>query len=412
MSNDTKRILLIIGGGIAAYKSLELIRLCKKAGIAVTPVLTRAGAEFVTPLSVSGLAGEKVYTDLFDLTDEAEMGHIQLSRVADLVVVAPATADLMAKMASGLASDLASTALMATDKPVLIAPAMNVRMWQHPATQRNIATLKADGVLFVGPEEGDMACGEFGPGRMSEPADIFAAIQNFYGEEPAVQPGIPSGPLTGKKVVITAGPTHEPIDPVRYIANRSSGKQGYALAEAAIALGAEVALVSGPVHLPVPPGVELINVETARQMLDAVEGELPCDIAIFCAAVADWRTASDARQKMKKDGSGKVPSLELAENPGHPENHRPPEEKPASLVIGFAAETENVIGNAQKKLKTKAADLIVANDVSHEGGVMGGSDNTVHLVGKDGVENWDKMSKQDVARKLMDRFAALYDAGA
>jgi phosphopantothenoylcysteine decarboxylase/phosphopantothenate--cysteine ligase len=412
MSNDTKRILLIIGGGIAAYKSLELIRLCKKAGIAVTPVLTRAGAEFVTPLSVSGLAGEKVYTDLFDLTDEAEMGHIQLSRVADLVVVAPATADLMAKMASGLASDLASTALMATDKPVLIAPAMNVRMWQHPATQRNIATLKADGVLFVGPEEGDMACGEFGPGRMSEPADIFAAIQNFYGEEPAVQPGIPSGPLTGKKVVITAGPTHEPIDPVRYIANRSSGKQGYALAEAAIALGAEVALVSGPVHLPVPPGVELINVETARQMLDAVEGELPCDIAIFCAAVADWRTASDARQKMKKDGSGKVPSLELTENPdilktiGHLKKNRPP------LVIGFAAETENVIANAQKKLKAKAADLIVANDVSHEGGVMGGSENTVHLVGKDGVENWDKMSKQDVARKLMDRFAALYDARA
>jgi phosphopantothenoylcysteine decarboxylase/phosphopantothenate--cysteine ligase len=412
MSNDTKRILLIIGGGIAAYKSLELIRLCKKAGIAVTPVLTRAGAEFVTPLSVSGLAGEKVYTDLFDLTDEAEMGHIQLSRVADLVVVAPATADLMAKMASGLASDLASTALMATDKPVLIAPAMNVRMWQHPATQRNIATLKGDGVLFVGPEEGDMACGEFGPGRMSEPADIFAAIQNFYGEEPAVQPGIPSGPLTGKKVVITAGPTHEPIDPVRYIANRSSGKQGYALAEAAIALGAEVALVSGPVHLPVPPGVELINVETARQMLDAVEGELPCDIAIFCAAVADWRTASDARQKMKKDGSGKVPSLELTENPdilktiGHLKKGRPP------LVIGFAAETENVIANAQKKLKAKAADLIVANDVSHEGGVMGGSENTVHLVGKDGVENWDKMSKQDVARKLMDRFAALYNARA
>jgi phosphopantothenoylcysteine decarboxylase/phosphopantothenate--cysteine ligase len=412
MSNDTKRILLIIGGGIAAYKSLELIRLCKKAGIAVTPVLTRAGAEFVTPLSVSGLAGEKVYTDLFDLTDEAEMGHIQLSRVADLVVVAPATADLMAKMASGLASDLASTALMATDKPVLIAPAMNVRMWQHPATQRNIATLKGDGVLFVGPEEGDMACGEFGPGRMSEPADIFAAIQNFYGEEPAVQPGIPSGPLTGKKVVITAGPTHEPIDPVRYIANRSSGKQGYALAEAAIALGAEVALVSGPVHLPVPPGVELINVETARQMLDAVEGELPCDIAIFCAAVADWRTASDARQKMKKDGSGKVPSLELTENPdilktiGHLKQNRPP------LVIGFAAETENVIANAQKKLKAKAADLIVANDVSHEGGVMGGSENTVHLVGKDGVENWDKMSKQDVARKLMDRFAALYNARA
>ncbi len=406
MNTEPKRILLIIGGGIAAYKSLELIRLCRKAGIAVTPILTRAGAEFVTPLSVSGLAGEKVYTDLFDLTDEAEMGHIQLSRVADLVVVAPATADLMAKMAAGLANDLASTALMATDKPVLIAPAMNVRMWQHPATQRNIATLKQDGVLFTGPEEGDMACGEFGPGRMSEPADILAAIERFYGSD---QPGLPHGPLTGHKVVITAGPTHEPIDPVRYIANRSSGKQGYALAEAAIALGAEVALVSGPVHLPVPPGVELIQVETAREMLAAVEGELPCDIAIFCAAVADWRTASDAKQKMKKDGSGKVPSLELTENPdilktiGHLKKDRPP------LVIGFAAETENVIGNAQKKLKAKAADLIVANDVSHEGGVMGGSENTVHLVGKDDVESWDRMSKQEVARKLMDRFATLFN---
>jgi phosphopantothenoylcysteine decarboxylase/phosphopantothenate--cysteine ligase len=409
MNTEPKRILLIIGGGIAAYKSLELIRLCRKAGIAVTPILTRAGAEFVTPLSVSGLAGEKVYTDLFDLTDEAEMGHIQLSRVADLVVVAPATADLMAKMAAGLANDLASTALMATDKPVLIAPAMNVRMWQHPATQRNIATLKQDGVLFTGPEEGDMACGEFGPGRMSEPADILAAIERFYGSD---QPGLPHGPLTGRKVVITAGPTHEPIDPVRYIANRSSGKQGYALAEAAIGMGAEVALVSGPVHLPVPPGVELIEVETAREMLAAVEGELPCDIAIFCAAVADWRTASDAKQKMKKDGSGKVPSLELTENPdilktiGHLKKDRPP------LVIGFAAETENVIGNAQKKLKAKAADLIVANDVSHEGGVMGGSENTVHLVGKDDVESWDRMSKQEVARKLMDRFASLFNERA
>ena len=409
MNTEPKRILLIIGGGIAAYKSLELIRLCRKAGIAVTPILTRAGAEFVTPLSVSGLAGEKVYSDLFDLTDEAEMGHIQLSRVADLVVVAPATADLMAKMAAGLANDLASTALMATDKPVLIAPAMNVRMWQHPATQRNIATLKQDGVLFTGPEEGDMACGEFGPGRMSEPADILAAIERFYGSD---QPGLPHGPLTGRKVVITAGPTHEPIDPVRYIANRSSGKQGYALAEAAIALGAEVALVSGPVHLPAPPGVELINVETAREMLATVEGELPCDIAIFCAAVADWRTASDAKQKMKKDGSGKVPSLELTENPdilktiGHLKKDRPP------LVIGFAAETENVIGNAQKKLKAKAADLIVANDVSHEGGVMGGSENSVHLVGKDDVESWDRMSKQEVARKLMDRFATLFNERA
>ncbi len=411
------RILLVIGGGIAAYKSLELIRLCRKAGIAVTPILTRAGAEFVTALSVASLAGEKVYTDLFDLTDEAEMGHIQLSRVADLVVVAPATADLMAKMAGGLANDLASTALMATDKPVLVAPAMNVRMWQHPATQRNIATLKQDGVLFTGPDDGDMACGEFGPGRMSEPAAIFAAIEQFLGgiSSPAASgypgDGFAHGPLVGRRVVITAGPTHEPIDPVRYIANRSSGKQGYALAAAAIAAGAEVVLVSGPVQLPLPPGVELIRVETAREMLAAVETEMPCDIAIFCAAVADWRSATDAQQKMKKDGSGKVPSLELTENPdilktiGHRTKDRP------ALVIGFAAETENVVTNARKKLETKAADLIVANDVSHEGGVMGGNSNTVHLIGKDSVESWDRMSKQAVAEKLIGRFAAMVHEG-
>ncbi len=409
---DQRRILLVIGGGIAAYKSLELIRLCRKANIAVTPILTRAGAEFVTPLSVSSLANEKVYTDLFDLTDEAEMGHIQLSRVADLVVVAPATADLMAKMASGLANDLASTALMATDKPVLVAPAMNVRMWQHPATQRNITTLKQDGVLFTGPDDGDMACGEYGPGRMSEPSDILEAIKAFLGPGLPEASGLPGGPLAGRKVVITAGPTHEPIDPVRYIANRSSGKQGYALAAAAIAAGAEVALVSGPVHLPIPPGVELIRVETAREMLAAVEAEMPCDIAIFCAAVADWRTAADAQQKMKKDGSGKVPSLELTENPdilktiGHLKKNRPP------LVIGFAAETENVISNARKKLESKAADLIVANDVSHAGGVMGGNDNTVHLVGKSGVDSWDSMSKQAVATGLIERFADMVAKGS
>ncbi|MEM7635290.1 MAG: bifunctional phosphopantothenoylcysteine decarboxylase/phosphopantothenate--cysteine ligase CoaBC [Pseudomonadota bacterium] len=409
--NDQKRILLIIGGGIAAYKTLELIRLCRKAGVAVTPILTRGGEQFVTPLSVSGLAGEKTYTDLFDLTDEAEMGHIQLSRVADLVVVAPATADLMAKMASGHADDLATTALLATDKPVLMAPAMNVRMWQHPATQRNLQTLKGDGVLISGPEDGDMACGEYGPGRMSEAADIFAAIERFYGNESLpvkVRPDVSrTGPLAGRKVLITAGPTHEPIDPVRYIANRSSGKQGYALAEAAIALGAEVALVSGPVGLPIPPGVELINVETARDMLKAVQGELPCDMAIFCAAVADWRTEDNAQQKMKKDGTGKPPDLKLAENPdilksvGHLKNHRP------ALVVGFAAETENVVENARKKLTVKNADIIVANDVSDEGGVMGGRDNTVHLVGPDTVEDWEKMSKRDVAVRLMDRFAAM-----
>ena len=409
--SDQKRILLIIGGGIAAYKTLELIRLCKKAGVAVTPILTRGGEQFVTPLSVGGLAGEKAYTDLFDLTDEAEMGHIQLSRVADLVVVAPATADLMAKMASGQADDLATTALLATDKPVLMAPAMNVRMWQHPATRRNLETLKGDGVLVCGPEEGDMACGEYGPGRMSEAADIFSAIEKFYGgqSEPGqVRPDIgKTGPLAGRKVLITAGPTHEPIDPVRYIANRSSGKQGYALAEAAIALGAEVALVSGPVGQPIPQGVELINVETARDMLKAVQGELPCDMAIFCAAVADWRTEDNAQQKMKKDGSGKPPALKLAENPdilksvGHLKNHRP------ALVVGFAAETENVVDNARKKLTAKNADIIVANDVSDEGGVMGGRDNTVHLVGPDKVEDWDKMSKRDVAVRLMDHFTAM-----
>lgn len=413
--NDQKRILLIIGGGIAAYKTLELIRLCKKAGIAVTPILTRGGQQFVTPLSVSGLAGEKAYTDLFDLTDEAEMGHIQLSRIADLVVVAPATADLMAKMATGQADDLATTALLATDKPVLMAPAMNVRMWQHPATQRNLDTLKRDGILVSGPEDGDMACGEYGPGRMSEAADIFAAIEKFYGGENVPAQSRPdaatTGPLAGRKVLITAGPTHEPIDPVRYIANRSSGKQGYALAEAAIALGAEVALVSGPVGLPIPPGVELINVETAREMLKAVQGELPCDMAIFCAAVADWRTEDNAQQKMKKDGSGNPPDLKLAENPdilksvGHLKNHRP------ALVVGFAAETENVVDNARKKLTAKNADVIVANDVSDTGsvlgGVMGGRDNTVHLVGPDTVEDWERMSKRDVAVRLMDRFAAM-----
>ena len=409
--SEQKRILLIIGGGIAAYKTLELIRLCKKAGVAVTPILTRGGQQFVTPLSVSGLAGEKTYTDLFDLTDEAEMGHIQLSRIADLVVVAPATADLMAKMATGQADDLATTALLATDKPVLMAPAMNVRMWQHPATQRNLETLKGDGVLVTGPEDGDMACGEYGPGRMSEAADIFAAIEKFYGGQslPAQsKPGVSTtGPLAGRKVLITAGPTHEPIDPVRYIANRSSGKQGYALAEAAIALGAEVALVSGPVGLPIPPGVELINVETAREMLKAVQGELPCDMAIFCAAVADWRTKDNAQQKMKKDGSGNPPDLKLAENPdilksvGHLKNHRP------ALVVGFAAETENIVDNARKKLTAKNADIIVANDVSDEAGVMGGRDNTVHLVGPDTVEDWEKMSKRDVAVRLMDRFAAM-----
>ncbi len=400
---EGKRILLIIGGGIAAYKCLELIRRLKDRGATVRVVLTGAGAEFVTPLSLSSLSGEKVMQDLFDLTDEAEIGHIQLSRDADLVVVAPATADLMARMAAGHANDLASTLLLATDKPVLIAPAMNVRMWEHKATQRNLQTLLADGIAAVGPNEGDMACGEFGPGRMAEPDEILAAISDFFRK-----PGL----LAGRRVLITSGPTHEPIDPVRYLANRSSGKQGYALAAAAVSLGADTVLVSGPTSQPVPAGVTLHRVETAQEMLDACLNALPADIGIFAAAVADWRVRSAAGSKLKKDGSNAPPALELAENPdilktvsGLAEN-RPP------LVVGFAAETDDVIAHAKAKLERKGCDWIVANDVSHEGGVMGGDDNTVHIVTGDGVESWPKQSKQDVAAKLMERIAQGLDTPA
>ncbi len=396
-----KRVLLIIGGGIAAYKSLELIRRLRERGAGVRVIMTRAAQEFVTPLSVSSLSGDKAYTDLFSLTDEAEMGHIELSRDADLLVVAPATADLMAKMANGHANDLASTALLATDKKVLIAPAMNVRMWTHRATQRNFETLLADGVDFAGPNEGDMACGEYGPGRMAEPAEILAAIEAHFSE--LAYPG--GGPLKGKRVLITSGPTHEPIDPVRYLANRSSGKQGHAIAQAVARLGAETVLVSGPTTLPAPPGVAMTRVETAREMLAACEAALPADIVICAAAVADWRMASDTEQKLKKQPGGEAPALALVENPdilatlSHLEANRP------GLVIGFAAETEKVVEHATAKRQRKGCDWIVANDVSPATGVMGGDLNTVHLIMADGREDWPLLPKQAVAERLARRIA-------
>jgi len=392
-----RRILLIIGGGIAAYKSLELIRLIRKAGGSVTPVLTGAAKSFVTPLSAASLAGEKVYDDLFDLTDEAEMGHIQLSRVTDLVVAAPATANLMAKMAGGNADDLASTLLLATDTPVLIAPAMNVRMWQHPATRRNLATLAADGVAVVGPNEGDMACGEYGPGRMAEPEEILAAIAARMAAK---------GPLAGRRVIVTSGPTHEPIDPVRYIANRSSGAQGSAIAAALHALGAEVVMVTGPATAPLPAGPQIVRVETAREMLTAVEAALPADAAVFAAAVADWRVANAIQSKIKKDGSGRIPALEMTENPDILTTvaQLPPGKRPV-LVVGFAAETDNVISNAAAKRARKGCDWIVANDVRPETGIMGGAENAVTLVTAAGAEDWPRASKPEVARKLAARIA-------
>ncbi|UWR11032.1 bifunctional phosphopantothenoylcysteine decarboxylase/phosphopantothenate--cysteine ligase CoaBC [Sulfitobacter mediterraneus] len=389
-----KHILLIIGGGIAAFKSLDLIRRLRERGAEVTPVLTRAGTEFVTPLSVSALAGKKVFQDLFDLGDEAEMGHIQLSRVADLLVVAPATADLMAKMAQGHANDLASTLLLATDTPVMIAPAMNVRMWDHPATQRNLDILKSDGIAVVGPNEGDMACGEFGPGRMAEPLEIVAAIEAKLAD----------GPLKGKRVLVTSGPTHEPIDPVRYIANRSSGAQGSAIGAALAALGAEVIFVTGPADVPPPEGVTVIKVETAKQMFEAVQDALPVDAGVFAAAVADWRVdgASDRKLKKSKDG---LPSLSFAENPdilktvSQMTKGRPP------LMVGFAAETNDVVDHATAKRKRKGCDWIVANDVSPGTGIMGGTENAVTLISDAGAETWPRMGKDEVARKLAARIA-------
>ncbi|MDP1872781.1 bifunctional phosphopantothenoylcysteine decarboxylase/phosphopantothenate--cysteine ligase CoaBC [Phenylobacterium sp.] len=391
-----KRVLLIVGGGVAAYKALELTRLLRKAGIGVRPILTSAGAQFVTPLSLAALAEDKVYSELFSLTDEAEMGHIQLSRSADLVVVVPATADLIAKAAHGLAGDLASTTLLATDKPVLMAPAMNVRMWTHPATQRNLATLKADGVSLVGPDEGAMACGEFGPGRMAEPAAIFEAIMGMLSGEA-------SRPLAGRRAIVTAGPTAEPIDPVRYLTNRSSGKQGYAIAEALAALGCEVTLVSGPTALSAPAGVKRVQVETARQMLAACQAALPADLAVCVAAVADWRPADEGAVKIKKTGEA-PPALQLVENPDILATLSAPGSARPRLVVGFAAETNDVEAYAKAKLARKGCDWIVANDVSVEG-VMGGDDNTVSIVSATGVERWDKTAKSDVATKLAQRMA-------
>ncbi len=394
---DGKRVLLIIGGGIAAYKCLELIRRLKERGATVRAIMTRAAEEFVTPLSVSSLTGEIVYRSLFDLTQEAEMGHIQLSRDADLLVVAPATADLMAKMASGQANDLATTALLATDKPVLIAPAMNVRMWEHAATQRNRATLAKDGIQFVGPNDGDMACGEFGPGRMAEPVEILHAIE-------AQLAGPEGRPLDGRKALVTSGPTHEPIDPVRYIANRSSGKQGHAIAAALAKLGADVTLVAGPCSQPDPTGVKTIHVESAREMLEACQAALPLDIGVFAAAVADWRVDQAGTQKMKKNGDV-PPSLALVENPDILKTiSRHATARPA-LVVGFAAETENVLDYARAKLARKGCDWIVANDVSPATGIMGGDRNTVHLISATAHEDWPELSKLDVAARLAARIA-------
>jgi phosphopantothenoylcysteine decarboxylase/phosphopantothenate--cysteine ligase len=389
-----KHILLIIGGGIAAFKSLDLIRRLRERGATVTPVLTRAGEEFVTPLSVSALAGQKLYRDLFDLGDEAEMGHIQLSRIADLVVVAPATADLMAKMAGGLANDLASTLLLATDTPVMIVPAMNVRMWEHAATHRNLATLRGDGITVVGPNEGDMACGEFGPGRMSEPLEIVAAIETQLND----------GPLSGRRILVTSGPTHEPIDPVRYIANRSSGAQGTAIASALAALGADVVFITGPADVPPPSGVHVVRVQTALQMQEAVNAALPVDAGVFTAAVADWRvtTASDRKLKKSKDG---LPLLEFAENPDILKSVSQMTKGRPKLVVGFAAETNDVIENATAKRLRKGCDWIVANDVSPATGIMGGSENAVTLISDDGAEDWPRMAKDQVAKQLAARIS-------
>ena len=398
------RILLIVGGGIAAYKACELIRLLRKAGHGVRCVLTEGGSHFVTAMTLAALSEEEVHTNLWDLKDEAEMGHIQLSRQADLVVVAPATADLMARMVAGLANDLATTLLLATDKPVLAAPAMNVRMWLHPATQRNVAQLRADGVTVMEPDEGAMACGEYGPGRLPEPAAIVRAIEERLAtpREAALISETRAQPLAGKHVLVTAGPTHEPIDPVRYIANRSSGKQGFAIAGALAALGARVSLIAGPVTLPTPAGVTRIDVETAREMAAAVDAALPADAAVMVAAVADWRVEASADQKIKK-ATGATPTLALAENPDILAALGRSDRRPR-LLVGFAAETQQVVPHAQAKLARKGADWIVANDVS--GDVMGGDANTVHIVSADAVETWDRAPKAAVAERLAAKIAA------
>jgi phosphopantothenoylcysteine decarboxylase / phosphopantothenate---cysteine ligase len=397
-----KRVLLIVSGGIAGYKSLELVRRLRERGAAVRCVLTAGGAQFVTPLSLAALSEDKVYTDLFSLTDESEMGHIRLSREADLVIVAPASADLLAKMAQGMADDLATAVLLAADKPILIAPAMNVRMWHHPATQANLALLASRGVRSVGPTEGPMACGEFGLGRMAEPADILAAADAQLAED---------GPLGGRRALVTSGPTHEPIDPVRFIGNRSSGRQGHAIAAELARRGAETVLVSGPTAEPDPPGVIVRHVETAQQMLDACHAALPADVAICAAAVADWKIASPAPQKLKKT-TGKPPSIELAPNPdilatlSAAGNARP------RLIIGFAAETERIVENAVAKRAAKGCDWIVANDVSPKSGTFGGDRNTIHLISGEGTEHWPTLSKVEVAERLVDRVVRHFAAPA
>lgn len=407
MDLNGKRILLIIGGGIAAYKSLDLIRRLSERGAASRVILTQSGSRFVTPLSASSLSGDKVYQDLFDLTDESEMGHIALSRSADLVVVAPATANLIAKCAGGRADDLASTALLATDKPVLMAPAMNVRMWDHASVKRNYATLKNDGVYFVGPNEGEMACGEFGFGRMAEPEEIIAAISKTLEANQ-------TGPLSGLKALVTAGPTHEPLDPVRYLANRSSGKQGYAIAQALGRAGANTTLISGPVKLHPPDAVKLVRVETARQMLAACEAALPSDIAVCTAAVADWRPEIQANSKLKKPLGGEprgAPSLSLVENPDILSNLAHHAARP-QLLIGFAAETEQLENYAVRKRKDKGCDWIVANDVGASSSVMGGDKNKVHLVTASGNEAWPELEKTEVANRLVERMAEFFGRAA
>lgn len=393
-----KRVLLIVSGGIAAYKALELIRLLRKQGCGVTCVLTGNGAQFVTPLSLQALSESKVYSDLFSLTDESEMGHIQLSRAADLLVVAPATANILAKMAGGLADDLASTVLLATDKPVLVAPAMNVRMWLHPATQANLATLRQRGVQVIEPTEGAMACNEYGPGRLAEPPEILAAIGSLLAPAPH--------PLAGRHALVTSGPTHEPIDPVRYLANRSSGRQGHAIAAALADLGARVTLVTGPVGIADPPGVTVRRVETARQMLDACQSALPADVAVFAAAVADWRVEHESAGKIKKQSGVAPPVLSLTPNPDILATIAAAGPLRPRLVIGFAAETSDLMQNAQAKLKRKNADWIVANDVSPDTGIMGGAENAVSIVSADGIETWPRLAKDDVARRLAQRIVA------
>jgi phosphopantothenoylcysteine decarboxylase/phosphopantothenate--cysteine ligase len=393
-----QRILLIIGGGIAAYKSLDLIRRLKERGAVVRAVLTDAGAQFITPMAVGAITGERVFTNLYDLAEEQDVGHIRLARDTDLIVVAPATADLMAKMSNGLANDLASTALLATDKPVLIAPAMNPRMWANAATRRNVARLREDGFHFVGPNDGPMAeRGESGPGRMAEPLEIAAAAEALLGT---------SQMLAGKHVLVTSGPTHEPIDPVRVLANRSSGRQGHALATAARRAGAEVTLVSGPVSLQDPAGVKTVHVQTAREMLEAVEKALPADIAIFAAAVADWRVAEESAAKMKKGTSG-PPQLALVENPDILASVAGRKTGRPKLVVGFAAETQDVVENARAKLARKGCDLVIANDVSPATGIMGGGCNSVHIVSKQGVDTWPSLPKEDVASRLVSLFAGM-----